>query len=331
MQTDGNELKKKRFINVLWIVLLVAGLLLIPLSIVISNVFTPEFNMPLFFLSQLCGELLLILALAAWRVSKGKTKSTNIFRALTPAQIVLASSLFLTTIGMLSVHAAALLLIGMLGFHVAIVLAIVRGVLNYKMKQSSPPESAQKTVAPSANSQSIFSVRNTPTEAAPAADAVKPYTPPYSANIVSRRTVPQPLPPLPQQRKLPPKPAIVHCETCGIEMKNDGSVSHIGDRYFCERCYERLLVDYYEKTGEDRKGQIVLLIRELKRLAEYKQRKDLGRKIVTALSNLESYRIFREKCLDTRCECCGRKLSNDELIIFNDMMLCRECIEKFKK
>ena len=311
--------------------MLVAGLLLIPLSIVISNVFTPEFNLPLFFLSQLCGELLLILALAAWRVSKGKTKSTNIFRALTPAQIVLASSLFLMTIGMLSVHAAALLLIGMLGFHVAIVLAIVRGVLNYKMKQSSPPESAQKTVAPSANSHSIFSVRNTPTAAAPAADAVKPYTPPYSANIVSRRTVPQPLPPLPQQRKLPPKPAIVHCETCGIEMKNDGSVSHIGDRYFCERCYERLLLDYYEKTGEDRKGQIVLLIRELKRLAEYKQRKDLGRKIVTALSNLESYRIFREKCLDTRCECCGRKLSNDELIIFNDMMLCRECIEKFKK
>lgn len=311
--------------------MLVAGLLLIPLSIVISNVFTPEFNLPLFSLSQLCGELLLILALAAWRVSKGKTKSTNIFRALTPAQIVLASSLFLMTIGMLSVHAAALLLIGMLGFHVAIVLAIVRGVLNYKMKQSSPPESAQKTVAPSANSHSIFSVRNTPTAAAPAADAVKPYTPPYSANIVSRRTVPQPLPPLPQQRKLPPKPAIVHCETCGIEMKNDGSVSHIGDRYFCERCYERLLLDYYEKTGEDRKGQIVLLIRELKRLAEYKQRKDLGRKIVTALSNLESYRIFREKCLDTRCECCGRKLSNDELIIFNDMMLCRECIEKFKK
>ncbi|MBP5632346.1 MAG: hypothetical protein J6Y21_06285 [Clostridia bacterium] len=331
MQTDGNELKKKRFINVLWIVLLVAGLLLIPLSIVISNVFTPEFNLPLFSLSQLCGELLLILALAAWRVSKGKTKSTNIFRALTPAQIVLASSLFLMTIGMLSVHAAALLLIGMLGFHVAIVLAIVRGVLNYKMKQSSPPESAQKTVAPSANSHSIFSVRNTPTAAAPAADAVKPYTPPYSANIVSRRIAPQPLPPLPQQRKLPPKPAIVHCETCGIEMKNDGSVSHIGDRYFCERCYERLLLDYYEKTGEDRKGQIVLLIRELKRLAEYKQRKDLGRKIVTALSNLESYRIFREKCLDTRCECCGRKLSNDELIIFNDMMLCRECIEKFKK
>ena len=311
--------------------MLVAGLLLIPLSIVISNVFTPEFNLPLFSLSQLCGELLLILALAAWRVSKGKTKSTNIFRALTPAQIVLASSLFLMTIGMLSVHAAALLLIGMLGFHVAIVLAIVRGVLNYKMKQSSPPESAQKTVAPSANSHSIFSVRNTPTAAAPAADAVKPYTPPYSANIVSRRIAPQPLPPLPQQRKLPPKPAIVHCETCGIEMKNDGSVSHIGDRYFCERCYERLLLDYYEKTGEDRKGQIVLLIRELKRLAEYKQRKDLGRKIVTALSNLESYRIFREKCLDTRCECCGRKLSNDELIIFNDMMLCRECIEKFKK
>ena len=114
-------------------------------------------------------------------------------------------------------------------------------------------------------------------------------------------------------------------------MKNDGSVSHIGDRYFCERCYERLLVDYYKKTGEDRKGQIVLLIRELKRLAESKRRKELGRKIVTALSNLESYRIFREKCLDTRCDRCGKKLSNDELIIFNDMMLCGECIENFKK
>ena len=44
--------------------MLVAGLLLIPLSAVISSVFTPKFNMPLFFLSQFCGELLLILALA---------------------------------------------------------------------------------------------------------------------------------------------------------------------------------------------------------------------------------------------------------------------------
>lgn len=72
----------------------------------------------------------------------------------------------------------------------------------------------------------------------------------------------------------------------------------------------------------------MLLIRELKRFAEYKKRMELGRKIVAALSNLESLWISREKCSDTRCDRCGRKLSGDELIIFNDIMLCRECIEK---
>lgn len=337
MQTDGNELKKKRFINVLWIVLLVAGLLLIPFSIVISSAFTPEINMPLFFILLLCGELMLILALAAWRVAKGKAKSNNILRALTPPQIVLAVSLLLLNAGLLSVHTAMLFVFGMIGIHVAIIMAIVRGVVNLKIKQSNQQEYAQNTIAPLSNSQSVRSVRETapaaavPAPAASAANSVKPYTPSSVSKTGTWPIVSPLVRPLPEQRKLPPKPAIIHCETCGIELKNDGSVSHLGDRYFCERCYEDLLVRYYEKTGETRKSQIILLIRKLNKLANYKRRKSLEKKLITALSNLEYYRKLREKERYTRCECCGRELSNDELIILNDMMLCRECIEELKK
>lgn len=332
MQTDGEKMKGKKFNNILWVVFLVTGLLLIPGSAAVSRAFSKDVDMFLFMFGLFCGEFLLILSLASWRIAKGKAKSNNLFRALTPAQIVLAVSLFSLNIGMLSQYTYWLFLPGMLGFQAAIIIAIVSAIINHNRKQSSQAGNTSDAAYSSRNAQSMTTVRKTPPAAtAQSSTAAKPYASPAPVNVVYRPIVPRPQPAPARQVKLPPKPEVVSCKSCGMKMKNDSSVSRLGDKYYCDKCYCDMLVRYYEKNGEAKKGKIVLLIRELKRLQEYKRRKIFEKQLVTALSNLAYYREQQRKCSDIRCERCGREVLNDELVIYNDMMLCQDCLTELKK
>lgn len=49
---------------------------------------------------------------------------------------------------------------------------------------------------------------------------------------------------MPTQPMKKPVPKTVCCVKCGLTMNNDGSIPHMGDKYYCRSCYDKLKEKY---------------------------------------------------------------------------------------
>ncbi|MBO4326052.1 MAG: hypothetical protein J5950_02125 [Clostridia bacterium] len=130
-----------------WMILLAAGLVLIAIVFAVLP-FVHWFKSTLpGMLMLFCGEFMLVLSLAAWRISRGKAKSNNLFKALTGTQIVLSVSMLLINIGFAREHMVFITAIGFLGFTAAAVTAFVKLIYHIVVKPNiAAPAPAVKTV-----------------------------------------------------------------------------------------------------------------------------------------------------------------------------------------
>ena len=117
-----------------------------------------------------------------------------------------------------------------------------------------------------------------------------------------------------------PVPLNVVCVKCGTSIVNDGSVRHMGDKYFCKVCYDKMA------------GKLVLM-------KTGKQEKEIKQELVDVLNAVISKRISiqreeerkkmeLERLYCTKCSSCGVEHPKSVFHVVDGHYYCEECFSK---
>ena len=192
--------------------------------------------MALFFCCCSLGFIILTLSLAKRRIEEGKVEAEDILHALTPAQISLIVSLILFaaggTIGAFgsSTFAGVLFILAGIGIFVSIIFVFVR-----------PEKRKPKPEANVAASKVPYTPASTYRIDAPgkAPDLIRKNAPGKDPDLIRKNA-----------------PANVVCAKCGTSMANDGTVRHMGEKYYCKTCYEKMAKDLIQLEEERKRLEL---------------------------------------------------------------------------
>lgn len=120
------------------------------------------------------------------------------------------------------------------------------------------------------------------------------------------------------------KPRRVTCVKCGKRLKNDGTVPHMFDKYYCMRCYQ----DLQDKLAARKKRQymevqeirqeLVNTLSEILRLRRLQEKEQAG-------EIRKRYEERRETESKATCSICGIVLRKKELTLVDDRCYCESC------
>ena len=126
-------------------------------------------------------------------------------------------------------------------------------------------------------------------------------------------------------------PANVLCVKCGTSMVNDGTIRHMGDKYYCKTCYDKMAEKLIQmRTGKQEKEIKQELVNVLNAVLSKRvmiQRQEEIKRI-KAQQEEERKRLELERLYHTKCFSCGVEHPKSAFHMVDDKYYCEECFNR---
>lgn len=126
-------------------------------------------------------------------------------------------------------------------------------------------------------------------------------------------------------------PVNVVCAKCGISMTNDGSVRHMGEKYYCKACYdkmaEKLVLMRTGKQEKEIKQELVNVLNAVHSKRVRIQREEEIKRI-KAKQEEERKKLEIERLYHTKCFSCGVEHPKSAFHMVDDKYYCEECFNR---
>lgn len=125
----------------------------------------------------------------------------------------------------------------------------------------------------------------------------------------------------------------VICVKCGKWLKNDGTVPHMGNKYYCKECYRTLQNKLSErKTGQTReereaRQKLVNTLSEILKLRTLQEKVKEAERRAKEAEQLAREEERRERESKAACSVCGIVHRKNELVLVDDRYYCGSCLK----